>query len=152
MEYQPIMNLEIGGFFAAAISALSSLVQAYKSARAEARAVKQTKIDELEDRASRPLKRGGKGLSQVIDDDVLLALNDDINESLVELVSALSNRTAPEATKNKAVRQAEERICAALSRILMLNQDRFPTKRLKNLWLSHGCEEGEPVVVHTQSF
>ena len=140
-----MMNLEIGGFFAAAISALSSLIQAYKVARDELRTVKQSKIDEMEDRASRPLKRGGKRLSNVIDDDVLLALNDDINETLVELVSALSDRLASEAEKNKAIRQAEERICAALSRILMLNQDRFPTKRLKNLWHSHGCGDGEPV-------
>lgn len=137
------MNLEIGGFFAAAISALSSLIQAYKAARDEARAVKQSKIDELEDRASRPLQRGGKRLSNVIDDDVLLALNDDINESLVELVSALSDRGTRDGDKAKAIRRAEERICAALSRILMLNQDRFPTKRLKDLWLSHGCGEGE---------
>ena len=137
------MNLEIGGFFAAAISALSSLIQAYKAARDEARTVRQSKIDELEDRASRPLIRGGKGLSNVIDDDVLLALNDDINESLVELVSALSDHLASETEKGKAIRKAEERICAALSRILMLNQDRFPTVRLRNLWLSHGCGDGE---------
>ena len=137
------MNLEIGGFFAAAISALSSLIQAYKAACDEARAVRQSRIDELEDRASRPLKRGGKQLSNVIDNDVLLALNDDINESLLELVNALSDRTAPEAENNRAIRRAEERICAALSRILMLNQDRFPTKRLKDLWLSHACSEGD---------
>ncbi len=135
------MNLEIGGFFAAAISALSSLVQAYKAARDEARAVRQSKIDELEDRASRPLQRGGKRLGNVIDEDVLVALNDDINASLVELVSVLSDRGATEKDKNKAMRNAEERICAAVSRILILNRDTFPTKRLKDLWFSHGCAE-----------
>ncbi len=41
------MRLEVAGLFAVAISALSSLVQAYKAARDEARQVKQSKLDIL---------------------------------------------------------------------------------------------------------
>jgi len=134
------MNLEIANLFVAAISALSSLVQAYKTARDDTRQVKESRITELESRGSRPLKRGGKAIGNVIDQNLLSALTRNIGDSIEKLASVLRNAEASEQAKDEAMKEAEERVCGSLRRILMLNQNQFPTKTLQNLWLSHGCE------------
>ena len=134
------MSLEIAGLFAAAISALSSMVQAYKAARDEARQVKQSKIKQLKDRGKHPLKRGGKALGNVIDQKILAALTKNINDSVEALALALQERQTSELAKNEAMHKAEEQICGSLSRILKLNQNQLPTKTLQNLWVSHKCE------------
>ena len=133
------MSLEVAGLFAAAISALSSMVQAYKAARDEARQVKNSKIRKLKRRGAQPLKRGGKALGDVIDQKVLAALTKNINNSVEELASALQDSQTSELVKNKAMHKAEAQICGSLKRILKLNQNQLPTKRLQNLWVSHKC-------------
>jgi hypothetical protein len=134
------MNLEIANLFVAAISALSSLVHAYKTARDDTRQVKESRITELESRGSRPLKRGGKAIGNVIDQNLLSALTRNIGDSIEKLGSVLRDAEASEQVKDAAMKEAEERVCGSLRRILMLNQNHFPTKTLQNLWLSHGCE------------
>lgn len=134
------MSLEVAGLFAAAISALSSMVQAYKAARDEARQVRKSKIRKLKRRGSQPLKRGGKALGDVIDQKVLAALTRNISESVEALALALQDTQTSELAKNEAMRKAEEQICGSLSRILKLNQNQLPTKRLQNLWVSHKCD------------
>jgi len=135
------MSLEVAGLFAAAISALSSMVQAYKAARDEARQVKQSKIKQLKNRGSHPLKRGGKALGDVIDHKILAALTRNINDSVEALALALQERQTSEVAKNEAMHKAEEQICGSLSRILKLNQNQLPTKTLQNLWVSHKCDD-----------
>ena len=137
------MSLEVAGLFAAAISALSSMVQAYKAARDEARQVKQSKITQLKIRGSHPLKRGGKALGDVIDQKILAALTQNINNSVEALALALQDTQTSELAKNEAMHKAEEQICGSLSRILELNQDQLPTKTLRNLWVSHKCDSGQ---------
>ena len=134
------MNLEIANLFVAAISALSSLVHAYKTARDDTRQVKESRITELESRGSRPLKRGGKAIGNVIDQNLLSALTRNIGDSIEKLASVLRDAQASEQAKDEAMKEAEERVCGSLRRILMLNQNQFPTKTLQNLWLSHACE------------
>ena len=133
------MSLEVAGLFAAAISALSSMVQAYKAARDEARQVRKSKIRQLKSRGSQPLKRGGKALGDVIDQKVLAALTKNINDSVEALASALQDTQTSELAKNEAMHKAEAQICGSLRRILKLNQNRLPTKRLQDLWESHKC-------------
>ena len=133
------MSLEVAGLFAAAISALSSMVQAYKAARDEARQVKRSKIKALEKRGTHPLKRGGKALGDVIDQKILAALTQNINTAIEELASVLRDTQTSELAKNEAMNRAEEQICGSLGRILDLNQNQLPTKTLQNLWLSHKC-------------
>ena len=137
------MSLEVAGLFAAAISALSSMVQAYKAARDEARQVKKSKITQLKIRGSHPLKRGGKALGDVIDQKILAALTQNINNSVEALALALQDTQTSEMAKNEAMHKAEEQICGSLSRILELNQDQLPTKTLRNLWVSHKCDSGQ---------
>ena len=134
------MNLEIANLFVAAISALSSLVRAYKIARDDTRQVKESRITELENRGARPLKRGGKAIGNVIDQNLLSALTRNIGDSIEKLASVLRDAQASEQAKDEAMKEAEERVCGSLRRILMLNQNQFPTKTLQNLWLSHACE------------
>ena len=133
------MSLEVAGLFAAAISALSSMVQAYKAARDEARQVKQSKIKQLKQRGSQPLKRGGKALGDIIDQKILAALTKNVNDSVEALALALQDTQTSELAKNEAMHKAEEQICGSLSRILELNRNHFPTKTLQNLWASHKC-------------
>ena len=115
------MSLEVAGLFAAAISALSSMVQAYKAARDESRQVKKSKIKQLKSRGLQPLKRGGKALGDVIDQKILAALTQNINNSVEALALALQDTQTSELAKNEAMHKAEEQICGSLSRILMLN-------------------------------
>ena len=133
------MSLEVAGLFAAAISALSSMVQAYKAARDEARQVRKSKIRQLKSRGAQPLKRGGKALGDVIDQKVLAALTKNINDAVEALAVALQNTQTSEWAKEEAMQKAEEQICGSLSRILKLNQNQLPTKTLQNLWVSHKC-------------
>ena len=135
------MSLEIASLFAAAISALSSMVQAYKAARDEAREVKKSKIKQLKNRGSRPLKRGGKAIGNVIDQKILAALTKNINDSIEQLASVLQDTQTSDLEKDAAMQNAESQICGSLNRILKLNQNQLPTKTLKNLWLSHVCDE-----------
>jgi hypothetical protein len=136
------MSLEVAGLFAAAISALSSMVQAYKAARDESRQVKKSKIKQLKSRGLQPLKRGGKALGDVIDQKILAALTQNINNSVEALALALQDTQTSELAKNEAMHKAEEQICGSLSRILKLNQNQLPTKTLTNLWVSHKCYSG----------
>jgi len=132
--------IDYANLYLAAISALSSLIQAGCAIKANgASALLASKAKKARGRAKTPYKKGGKDISAVIDDALLNALSINIQRRLDHLATILVDDSASCADKAKYIETAEKEICSSLTRIKDLNQGELPTKRLKNLWNSHGC-------------
>jgi len=134
------MALETSGLLVAAISALSSMLIAGIAARRERREVRKERLNELENRAQKPLKIGGKQLEKVIDDDTLKALTNRIQSSVNELNAVLGDKDASGTDQEIALAKARKEICQALRQIRSLNDNELPTKTLWNYWKSHQCD------------
>ena len=129
MDLLPIANL-----FISSISALSSMVQAYNSSK-----TKQLNTDKEEKRLDTPLKIGGKTVSQVIDSKLLNTLTKKAEKEARELISLINKTQDPELLEI-AMNEANNRLCFYLNQIKIYNNDKLPTKRLNQLWLSHKCQ------------
>jgi hypothetical protein len=127
------------GLLIAAISALSSMISAGVAALGHRRTVRQARLKQLEKRAEKPLKRGGKQLGRVIDDATLKTLTDKIQSSVSELNAVLADKNAGDTKQKDALAKASKEICQALSQIRSLNKGELPTQTLKNYWESHQC-------------
>lgn len=132
--------IEIAGLAVAGISALGTIVQAYYSAKAKHTNISQKTLKQAEKRAETPLKTGIKKVDQVIDDRLLIALQEQIDEQNNELIKAFRNTVTTDAEKERLVEKARLQICHFLSEVKSYNEDRLPTERLKKLWLSNRCQ------------
>ena len=131
--------IEVAGLVVAGVAAMGSLVQAYYSARAANKPVSQSKINQAEERASEPLKIGQKKVAEVIDPDLLKALQREIDAQNERLIHALGSREVSEKEKAKEVEAARLQICHFLNQVLNFNDGVLPTRRLQNLWASNRC-------------
>lgn len=130
MDLLPTANLLISS-----LSAISSMVQAYNSSKTG-----KQQTDKAIKRLDEPLKVGGKKVSQVIDSHLLNALSDKAEEEARELI-ALINQTQDFELLKKPMSDANIRLCFYLEQIKSHNDEKLPTKRLNQLWLSHRCEK-----------
>lgn len=132
--------IEYANLYLAAVSALSSLIQAGSAIQANRTSLLlASKAKKARGRAETPYKKGGKNISAVIDDALLNALSSNIQSKLDHLATILVDDAASWADKAKSIEAAEKEVCSSLTKIRDLNQGELPTKRLKNLWDSHGC-------------
>ena len=127
--------LPIANFLVSSLSALSSMVQAYNSSKITNEDIKKArkKLDE-------PLKIGGSKVSQVIDSELLQTLSSKAEQEARELIKLLTETQDIELLE-QPMTEANSRLCFYLSQIKSHNNGDLPTKRLKQLWLSHRCEE-----------
>jgi len=132
--------IEYANLYLAAISALSSLIQAAIAIKATKKnALFNTESTKAIARAAVPYKKGGKNISAVIDDSLLCELSANIQSNVDRLALVLSDDTVSWADKESSLMKAKIEICLSLSVIKNLNQGRLPTKLLSNLWESHRC-------------
>lgn len=132
--------IEYANLYLAAVSALSSLIQAGSAIKANrVNSLLASKAKKARGRAETPYKKGGKNISAVIDDALLNALSSNIQRKLDHLATILVDDAASWADKAEFIEAAEKEVCSSLTKIRDLNQGELPTKRLKNLWDSHGC-------------
>ena len=129
--------IEVAGLVVAGVAAMGTLVQAYYAAKGANKPVSQTTIKQAEERASEPLKIGQKKVAEVIDPDLLKALQREIDSQNERLIHALSSHDVSDNEKDKAVEAARLQICHFLKQVLNFNDGVLPTKRLQNLWASN---------------
>lgn len=134
MDWVAIANL-----FVSSISSLAAVVQAHNSNKVEPKDIKKA-----QQRIDTPLKRGGKQLIDIIDNNLLLVLTSKAEDEARELLSAISSDTDIESI-NQLITDANKRICFYLQKIREHNQSELPTERLKSLWASHNCIECKDV-------
>ena len=82
---------------------------------------------------------GQKKVAEVIDPDLLKALQREIDSQNERLIHALSSQDVSDNEKEKAVEAARLQICHFLKQVLNFNDGVLPTKRLQNLWTSNRC-------------
>lgn len=131
--------IEVAGLVIAGLQAMGTLVQAYYSAKSANKPVSQTKIKQAKKRARNPLKIGQKKVAEVIDPDLLKALQKEIDSQNERLIYVLSSHQVSEHEKAKEVEAARLKICYFLKQVLNFNNGVLPTKRLQNLWVSNRC-------------
>jgi len=131
--------IEVAGLVIAGVAAMGTLVQAYYSAKVANKPVSRTEIRKAEERANEPLKIGQKKVAEVIDPDLLKALQRQIDLQNERLIHALRSRGVSDNEKAKEVEAARLQICHFLKQVLNFNDEVLPTKRLENLWTSNRC-------------
>lgn len=131
--------MDIAGLLVAGISALGTLVQAYYVARQDQRAVKKSTLRKAGERAASPLKTGTKVVSQVIDDELLTAMNATLATHHEALIRAFEDSSINESQRALRVEAARTAICQTLQQIRHFNNQNLPTRRLEKLWASNRC-------------
>lgn len=127
--------MAVANLLVSSLSALSSMVQAYNASR-----LTNLSIEKAQQRLEQPLKQGGSRIAQVIDAQLLQALSDKAEQETKALIAELQEHDELHLL-DAAIKQANERICFYLSKIKEYNKDVLPTKRLNELWASHGCDD-----------
>ncbi len=127
--------MDIGNLVVTVLTALSSLISIYRSGKE----ISEKNMAVAETRIRNPLKRGGQGLHNIIDEELLSAMGDDLQHAFGVLVSIIRNQNLNASQKRKAINDADEAICQKLREILNRNGGYLPTTRLRDMWLSHQC-------------
>lgn len=130
---------EIAGLAISGVSALGIIVQAYYLAQVGNKNISNTTLKKAEERASSPLKTGIKTVAEVIDAELLEALQVKIEKHNRNLIKAFQSTTVSDSEREKMVEQARIQICSFLSEVKRFNEGKLPTKRLEELWLSNKC-------------
>lgn len=133
--------IEIAGLVVAGISAMGTLVQAYYNAKSAKKNVSRTKIKQAKERASEPLKIGQKKVAEIIDVNLLQALQQEIESQNNRLIHVFSSKGVSEKEKEREVEAARLKICHFLNQVMNFNEGELPTKRLQNLWASNRCNQ-----------
>lgn len=132
--------IEIAGLVVAGVTALGTIVQAFYTARAKNKKVSRTSLKKAEARASEPLKVGAKRVAEVIDQELLEALQGEIETRHKKLIQAFRSANVSDTAREKQVEAARQQICRFLDQVKNFNAGQLPTKRLKDLWISNRCE------------
>jgi hypothetical protein len=131
--------MEVAGLIVAGISALGTLIHAYFAAKDSKKNVQKSIIKQAKGRAEEPLKTGAKRVSQVIDDNLLIAIQSRVEDQCRKLIWAIESMDISEPELEQIVAQSRREICRFLSQVMEHNAGELPTKRLKDLWESHRC-------------
>lgn len=132
--------LEIAGLTIAGVTALSAVVQAYYAAKSANGKVTRATLRKAEERASEPLKTGVKRVAEVIDEELLAALQQEIEAQNKTLIEVFRSSGITETERSRRVEEARMKICSFLSEVKRFNDDSLPTKRLEKLWTSNKCK------------
>jgi hypothetical protein len=132
--------IEIAGLVVAGVTALGTLVQAFYTARAKNRKVSPASLKKAEARASEPLKVGAKRVAEVIDKELLEALQSEIENRHQKLIAVIRSENVSEREREKQVEAARQQICRFLRQVRKFNAGQLPTRRLEDLWASNRCE------------
>ena len=131
------MSLDLASTIAASVSALSSVVQAWKAAKDMNRSFSRTKAINAASQAS-STPNLVKSI-MVIDTDLLKKFRDIMNKAKKRLMDALDDPTNTNQDIDAEMERANKVICKALERIKSFNRGKLPDAESKKLWLSHGC-------------
>lgn len=131
--------IEIAGLVVAGVTALGTLVQAYHTAQTNKKSISPRHLKKADKRANEPLKVGAKRVAEVIDKELLEALQDEIENRHKKLIRAFRSADVSEVDREKQVEAARQQICRFLYQVIKFNAGKLPTKRLENLWVSNRC-------------
>ncbi len=131
--------IEITGLVVAGVTALGTIVQAFYTAREKNRKISRASLKKAEARAGEPLKVGAKRVAEVIDQELLEALQNEIEIRHKKLIEAFRAETGNETEREKQVEAARQQICRFLKQVRKFNAGQLPTKRLQDLWVSNRC-------------
>jgi len=98
--------IEIASLVVAGLSALSALIQAYNSAKVLNKKIATKKIKQANERASKPLKVGGKRVSEVIDEELLNAFLVEIQSQHQILLKAIHSDSMSVLEKDKVIAES----------------------------------------------
>lgn len=130
------MSVEIAGLVISGISALASVVEAWRSAQKIGEKLTPKQIDD----ADLPLPGvEASELGRVINEGILNTILANIETARGRLKEALKDPSNSNQAKDHEVKIAAATICAELARIRQLNAGVLPSKELKELWISHNC-------------
>lgn len=132
------MSYELAAAVAGSISAMSSIVQAWKSARDMGLFLTSHQIDDAVRRAKLTDEMIAV-LDRVIDDSILDALKKEIEKAKQRLIDAIKDPANTEQAKDNEVSIANSTICRNLKRIRDLNGGTLPGREYEKLWTSHQC-------------
>lgn len=133
------MMIEIAGLVVAGVTALGTLVQAFYTARAKNKKLSRASLKQAEERANEPLKIGAKRVAEVIDKELLEALQGEIENRHKKLIRAFRSENVNAIEREKQVEAARQQICRFLDQVRKFNAGQLPTRRLKDLWVSNRC-------------
>ena len=119
---------------AASISAISSVIQAVKSAK-EMLSEKQIN-DAL--RAAPASGAMASVMAKIIDPDYLEVLGKNLEEAKRRLLDALNDPSNTKQAKDQEIKIASSTICGILEQIKVLNGGVLPSE-YEQLWAQHGC-------------
>ena len=130
------MSIEITGLVISGISALASIVQAWKAARKEE---KELTVDQVELAAipKTPVieEKEIVLLSKAIPDEILEAILENINKAKKRFADAIKDPACNKQCEDKEHEIAASEICGELQRIKHLNNHKLP-QDLEKLWIA----------------
>lgn len=128
--------LTVGATVAASVSALSSVVQAFKAAKDIMSAA------DVDDALAKsvPPKDMATTLKKLIDGELLETLNENIDKAKKRLIKALKDPGNSQQAKTDEVAVANSVICSTLEQIKMLNGGVLPDETFEEMWNTHGCD------------
>ena len=133
------MGIEIAGLVIAAISALSSVIQAREAAREKHAELTAEQIDTALQVGPPDLESSEVSvLNQVIPPDLLQTMEENIEEAINRLERALKDPANSPQTRDQEEAIAKSIICSELARIRRLNDEALPGQ-LANLWVVFKC-------------
>lgn len=131
---------EVAALFVATISALSSVVQAVKTAKE----LSDADVSTAENIASHPEPQNNSVQALVatgIDEDYIKIATSNIERALKRFKGVWLDPSVPQAVKDQELDAADFTVCSELRRITRLNGGVLPgDDRFHMLWSNHGCE------------
>ena len=131
--------IETTGLVISAISALASVVQAWRAARKEERELTAEQV-ELAAIPRTPILTNEEiiSLNKVISDDIMEAILENINRAKKRFSDAIKDPACNKQCEDQEHEIAASTICSELERIKRLNNHQLP-QDLENLWASFQC-------------
>jgi hypothetical protein len=129
------------GMLIAGISALSSVVQAYKAARDIGRDIEKEEIEKLVS-LRKVSDKASKQLAKVISSDLLDDLLGNVEREQKRLSDILTDPNSARPKKDRVADEADMEICDNLRRIKRYNGGVLPDihgEDLYKVWQSHSC-------------